>query len=132
ISRATWGIAIAVSLALALGNLTVRQLAAIRDQALIQQTVYSRLEELSRGRTPVVLAPRFQSVWRANRRFRERGSWVFHWRRPEPDLSDPILIFEDVPGAEPVVRRLFPARPVLRLDSAPAPDYLRLEALPAS
>jgi hypothetical protein len=136
ISRAEWGAALAVALSIELGTFTLRHLSAIRDQSYIHEAVYGRIQALaeteSPGRSRVVLAPEYVTVWHAIPQFRERGSWVFYWRRPRPDFSDPVLILIDVQGAENVVRKLFPERSLMRLRPAPPPAYLRLEMLPAS
>jgi hypothetical protein len=133
ISRALWGVAVAVALSIELGNFSFHHLAAIRDQAFIHQAIYGRVEMLAKqkspDRPPIVLAPEYIHVWQTIPQFRERGSWVFYWRRPLPDFSDPVLILVDVPGAEEAVRKLFPRRSVLRLGPAPAPSFFRLERL---
>ena len=95
-------------------------------QARIQSDIYSgierTLEAADVGRA-VVIAPRFADVWRANPEFKDRGTWVFEWRRAKPDLSDDYLIVHDIPGAAETFAAKFPERPVFRMILTPEAPY---------
>ena len=62
-------------------------------------------------------------VWRANPEFKDRGTWVFEWRRAKPDLSDDYLIVHDIPGAAETFAAKFPERPVFRMILTPEAPY---------
>ena len=91
------------------------------------ETAAERAVETRGGPPAVVIAPRFADVWRANPESLKRGTWVFEWRRARPDLSDDILIVQDVPGAAWIFREKFPDRNLFRMTLAAEPPYWSLE-----
>ena len=93
----------------------------LRDQAQLQARYLDTLDaEVRRhGPTPaVVLAPRMVSLWSKTPAW-EIGTLVLEWPKPPPDLSDPILILQDKPGAAETARQLLRGRPIYRLEPAP-------------
>ncbi len=110
----------------------VAQSVALFAQAEPQRSLYASLEDgiPARERPAVVLAAQFFVVWSAYPQYAERGTWVFEWRRPEPDFGDEILILRDTPDALASVRRRFPGRPVYRLHDPRAGRQPGLEHLP--
>jgi hypothetical protein len=121
---------VAAVLVFGMGTFIAWQGGALNAQARIQSDIYGGIETTleSRGApSAVLIAPRFADVWRANPEFNERGTWVFEWRRARPDLSDKILIVQDVPGAAGIFREKFPGRPVFQLTLTPRPPYWNLE-----
>lgn len=120
---------IAGLLVFGMGTFIAWQSGALNDQARIQSDIYGRIERSlqSQGITSaVVIAPRFADVWRANPEFKDRGTFVFEWRRARPDLSDKYLIVHDIPDAAAIFRAKFPNRPVYRLSLIPRPPYTAL------
>ena len=113
-----------------MGTFIAWQAGALNAQARIQSEIYDGIERAveTRGGPPaVVIAPRFADVWRANPESLKRGTWVFEWRRARPDLSDDILIVQDVPGAAWIFREKFPDRNLFRMTLAAEPPYWSLE-----
>jgi len=125
-----FAVLIAAMLFFGMGTFIAWQGGALNAQARIQSDIYGGIAKTleSRGALPaVVIAPRFADVWRANPEFNERGTWVFEWRRARPDLSDEILIVQNVPGAAGIFREKFPGRPVFQMTLTPGPPYWNLE-----
>jgi hypothetical protein len=57
--------------------------------------------------------------------FRETGTWVHDWRRPQLDLSDDVLFLRDVPGGETVLRQQLPGRRFFRVQrDSRSPDLV--------
>lgn len=122
---------VASVLALGMGTFIAWHGGALRAQARIQSEIYGGIETAleSRGTDKaIVIAPRFADVWRTVPEFRERGTWVFEWRRSRPDLSDRFLIVQDIPDAVRIFREKFPDRPIFKLSAEPHPPYLALSA----
>lgn len=116
---------------LGLGGFNTVHALALRRQADLQAAIYQALEAqvAAQGGAPaLVLAPPFHKVW-AQHPLGRAGTKVFDWRRPRPDLSDPVLIAQEVPGWERL-RQQLPGRRVLRLRSTPQPPYLQLDPVP--
>ena len=105
---------------------------AMRESARLQVELYEALEAAvpAQARPAVVLAPEFNAVWKRNAVYEKRGTWVFEWRRPRPDLSDDVLVLADGPGLEESVRRAFPERHFFRM--APVSDGRPFELQPLS
>jgi hypothetical protein len=104
----------------------------MRESARIQVELYEALEAAvpAEARPAVVLAPEFNAVWKRNAVYEKRGTWVFEWRRPRPDLSDDVVVLADGPGLEESVRRAFPERHFFRM--APVSDGRPFELQPLS
>ncbi len=102
---ATW-------LLLGLGIFNVLHAQALHDSSQIQNLVYERIErEVPRDKRPaIVFAPGFASVWLEMTPFKGRGSWVFEWKRPRPDMSDDILILHGNAASMGSVRTAYPDR----------------------
>jgi hypothetical protein len=121
--------AISGLLVFGMGTFIAWQSGALNHQARIQSDIYGLIDRELEARgatTAVVIAPRFADVWRSIPEFRDRGSWVFEWRRPRPDLSDKVLIVQPIPDAASIFRTKFPGRPIYRLTILPRPPYLVL------
>jgi hypothetical protein len=121
--------AISGLLVFGMGTFIAWQSGALNHQARIQSDIYGLIDrelEVRGATTAVVIAPRFADVWRSIPEFRDRGSWVFEWRRPRPDLSDKVLIVQPIPDAASIFRTKFPGRPIYRLTILPRPPYLVL------
>jgi hypothetical protein len=117
---------IAAGLIVAMGTFIAWQGGALNAQARIQSDIYSGIErtlEAANVGRAVIIAPRFAEVWRANPEFKDRGTWVFEWRRAKPDLSDDYLIVHDIPGAAETFAAKFPERPVFRMILTPEAPY---------
>jgi hypothetical protein len=122
----------AVPLTLGLGIFSIVQALALREQALVQHTVYRVIEDAARkgtGAKAVVLTPWFYGITSAIPRMRETGSWVHDWRRPQLDLSDDVLFLRDVRGAEAVLRAQLPGRQFFRIARQAGSPYLTLVPL---
>jgi len=120
---------IAGLLVFGMGTFIAWQSGALNNQARIQSDIYGRIERTLESQgvsTAVIIAPRFADVWRADPEFKERGTWVFEWRRARPDLSDKYLIVQDIPEAASIFRAKFPSRPIFRLSLTPRPPYTAL------
>ncbi|MCX6565178.1 MAG: hypothetical protein NTW38_01925 [Candidatus Aminicenantes bacterium] len=120
---------IAGALVFGMGTFLAWQGGALNAQARIQSEIYGGIERTLESRgvpSAVVIAPRFADIWRANPEFKERGTWVFEWRRARPDLSDKYLIVQEMSGAAGIFREKFPDRPVYRLTVEPRPPYWSL------
>lgn len=66
----------------------------MHQQSVIHLTLYDLVDGVA-NKPAVVLAPKYGFAWRMVPVFAHRGSWVFEWRRPKPDLSDEVLIVHD-------------------------------------
>jgi len=111
--------AVGLSLALGLGTVTFVQALALRNQAVVQRTVYRAIERGVQdpgGRRAVVLAPWFFAVVNGWPEMREIGTWVHDWRRPRLDLEDAVLFLRDVPGTIDPLRARFPGRVFFRVE----------------
>jgi hypothetical protein len=105
---------------------------ALREQAVIQRTVYDVIEGAARkpGETKaVILTPWFFAITSAVPRMRDTGTWVHDWRRPQLDLSDGVLFLRDVRGAEDALRRELPGRRFFRIARDGGAPYLTLVPL---
>jgi 4-amino-4-deoxy-L-arabinose transferase-like glycosyltransferase len=80
-------------------------------------------------RNAVVLAPRFEQVWKTIPALRRYGSWVFAWRGVSPRADENVVILNDIEGAAAEARRAFPQRSLHRLSITPEPPYLILRPL---
>ncbi len=110
------GAVLACGLLVSNGTFFALQARGLAGQARIQSEMYALVEgAVEADRPAVVLAPNFGNLWSQSAAYRERGSWVFEWRRPRPDFSDPVLILLDEPAAFESVRRAFPDRRLYRL-----------------
>jgi len=117
---------VAAVLVFGMGTFIAWQGGALNAQARIQSDIYGGIETALESReasSAVVVAPRFADIWRANPEFNKRGTWVFEWRRARPDLSDKILIVQDIPGAVGIFREKFPNRPIFQMTLTPRPPY---------
>ena len=120
---------IAGLLVFGMGTFIAWQSGALNSQARIQSDIYGRIERTLESQgvpSAVVIAPWFADVWRANPEFKDRGAWVFEWRRARPDLSDKYLIVHDIPDAAAIFRAKFPNRPIYRLSLITRPPYSTL------
>jgi len=118
--------AVVVALILGLGIFSLRQAAALQEQAGIQASVYDWVERVRSdpaGPSVIVLAPQFAAVWLHLPGMGRLGTWVFDWRRPHPDLHDELVILHDLPGLEPIVRERFPDRRIYRLVLLAVPPF---------
>lgn len=124
--------AVAVILVVAMGAFQVVTSIGLRRHADIQAGIYGRIESLVPGGASgaIVLAPSFASIWKRDETFTATGSWVFVWRRPRPDYSDPVMILYDVPGIESRLQRAFPDRRLYRL--VPGKTGTDFEVLPVA
>ncbi len=121
-----------VPLVLGLGIFTLVQATALRQQAIIQRTVYQSIEAAARkpgDPKAVILTPWFFGITSAIPRMRETGSWVHDWRRPEVDLSDDVLFLRDARGAEQILRGQLPGRQFFRVARQAGSPYLTLVPL---
>lgn len=116
-----------------LGSFNYFHATGMSDSARIQARIYDALEQgiPPEARPAVVFAPQFGNLWLASPESAARGSWVFHWRRPLPDLSDDIMILHAGEGAKSV-RAAFPTRSFFLLSPDNAPPYMRLTRLPSA
>jgi hypothetical protein len=122
-----------VWLVIGLGTFNVLHARALHEAALIQAIVYERIEkEIPQSERPAVLfAPTFAQVWTELSPFRERGSWVFEWRRPKPDFSDDILILHGGSGpAIGTVRTAYPDRHYFFLHTQGLGNWFRIDHEP--
>jgi hypothetical protein len=118
---------VAATLVIALGTFTVMQSLALREQARVQQTIYDTIESAvaGPGGKAVVLTPWMFAITNAVPVFRETGTWVHDWRRPQLDLSDDVLFLRDVPGGETVLRQQLPGRRFFRVQrDSRSPDLV--------
>src|SRR5207342_2018292 len=109
---------VAMPLVFGLGTFTLMQAMELREQALVQRTVYEAIESAARkpgDSRAVVLTPWFFAITSAIPDMRERGSWVHDWRRPQLDLSDDVLFLRDVRGGEEFLRGQLPGRRFFRV-----------------
>jgi len=120
--------AVAATMVIALGTFTGVHALALREQATVQQLVYDSIESAvtgPHGGKAVVLAPWMFAITSAVPVFRETGTWVHDWRRPQLDLSDDVLFLRDVPGGEAVLQRQLPGRRFFRVQRDPrSPDLV--------
>jgi len=113
-----------------MGTFIAWQSGALNSQARIQSDIYGGIERILESRgvsSAVVVAPWFADVWQANPEFKNRGTWVFDWRRARPDLSDKYLIVHDIPDAVAIFRTKFPDRKIFRLSLISRPPYTSLD-----
>lgn len=91
--------------------------AGLHAQSQVQRDVYSMIDNgvPARARPAIVLAPPFPAIWAPIPEYGRRGTWVYEWRRPAPDFSDPILVLHDEPGVLDSVRQGLPGRTVFRM-----------------
>lgn len=117
-------------LALLLGVGTVFSawhLRALHIMVRPQVLAYGVLDEQLQN--AVVLAPRFEQVWKTIPALRRYGSWVFAWRGISPRAEENVVIMNDVEGAAAEARRVFPQRSLHRLFITAEPPYLHLRPL---
>jgi len=129
LSAPVFAAAVSGLLVFGMGTFIAWQSGALNHQAKIQSDIYGRIDGELKARgvpTAVVIAPRFADVWRNIPEFRDRGTWVFEWRRPRPDISDKYLIVQPIPDAISIFRAKFPGRPIYRLTLLPRPPYFVL------
>jgi hypothetical protein len=129
LSAPIFAAAVSGLLVFGMGTFIAWQSRALNHQARIQSEIYNRIDGELEARgipTAVIIAPRFADVWRNIPEFRDRGTWVFEWRRPRPDLSDKYLIVQPIPDAASIFRAKFPGRPIYRLKLLPQPPYFAL------
>lgn len=108
---------ISVVLIVALGAVNLVSFVGLRQQADIQEEIYGRIDALVQADTSkaIVLAPKFDAIWRRDTTFTSIGSWVWDWRRPRPDYNENVMILYDLPGIEARVREVFPDRRLYRV-----------------
>jgi hypothetical protein len=124
--------AVGLSLALGLGTVTFVQALALRNQAVVQRTVYRAIERGVQdpgGRRAIVLAPWFFAVVNGWPEMRETGTWVHDWRRPRLDLEDAVLFLRDAPGTIDPLRARFPDRLFFRVEQRSDPQFLQIVPL---
>lgn len=123
---------VGMPLVLGLGTFTLVQVMALREQAVIQRTVYEVIESAARkpgDPKAVVLTPWLFAITSAIPSMRDRGSWVHDWRRPQLDLSDDVLFLRDVRGGEEILRGQLPGRRFFRVARGAGSPYLTLVPL---
>ncbi len=114
---------------LTFGTFNVWHAHALHQQSLIHVFMYGLVEHNVVKRPAVLVAPRYYLAWAIIPPFAKRGSFVYEWRRPRPDLSEDILIAHDDPQALEPLRKAFPDRHFYRMGALDGPPWLRVTPL---
>ncbi|NTX33726.1 MULTISPECIES: glycosyltransferase family 39 protein [unclassified Myxococcus] len=116
------------SLVVGLGIFDMRNALALREQALIHESMEAYLNDAGLGRA-VVLAPQYAVAWNQVPAFRKVGSFVLEWPPPHPGYEEDLIVLHDGPGFAEKLRPRFPDRRFFRMVPGKAPDPFRLEPL---